>query len=182
MLASAFPKASTTLEILYNRRPVHNLFGKEEEPRWGGRSLRGGGSAFGDVGNCKLKLLQKIRTSFESEFSYMTKGFGQSRFIFFYLVLNTHNKQMFGHTGKIKVDWWQTINKDPLLSLISSFYGLFCKALKIYKIKFTWVVCDQDILPRGLFFRGAIQEKNNHSINFAPFETVLFPPKEEKLQ
>lgn len=79
----------------------------------------------------------------------------------------------------------------PLLwpSPISSFYGLFCKALKIYKIEWAWVVgshlTNQGILPHRLFFWGSKpyrshQKNNNHSINFAPFETFLFFPQRGK--
>lgn len=97
------------------------------------------------------------------------------------------------HTKKMNFNWsYQSAGSkhifSPLLlpSPISSFYGLYCKALKIYKIK--WLVGWSPNKPgdfASLFFWGSkpyrsYQKDNNHSINFAPFETFsLFPLKEE---
>lgn len=113
---------------------------------------------------------------------------------------NIHKEEItffFTHTKQKNSNWsYQSAGLKPtntffspllLPSPISSFYGLYCKALKIYKIK--WLVGRSPNKPgdfASLFLRGSkpyrsYQKDNNHSINFAPFETFsLFPLKEEK--
>lgn len=147
----------------------------------GVRALQG--ESFEDVGKIKPRRLQTSgRTSCKKMSSLHGNISQAAQFLLSPHLLNIHNEEiMFEHT---KIKHWSYQPAGFLLwpSPISSFYGLFCKALKIYKIKWAWVVGGRGFCLIDYFSKPyrKYQKNNNHSINFAPFETFLFSPLKEE--